>query len=610
MRSIRTAVRSVIAVWLLSSGCAVALGTAGRAAALSPSPHVTVTPSNQPAYAEDAPDPQVLYSNGTYFAFSTGTPLGNYLQVLVSSSANSGYQGYTGLPYGSTALSNPPSWEAINTQTSPGVFFWGGQWLMYYDAAPAGYASDTGHDCISVATGGPALPRSSPRFTDSSTGGMICQPEGSIDPSPFIDPATGNAYLIWKQNDGGSSAPAIIWSQQLSANGMSLVGQPTQLLTNNTVLYPWELTVENPDMVDDAGTYYLLFSAGLYTSAGYSEGIATCAGPAGPCGANTQILTSYGSVLGPGGGALFSDASGSWWIDYAAWQGGSPGCTDYACGATRQLFTAPISLPANGGNVQVPCNPPASLAGYRFVASDGGIFNYGTLPFCGSMGGQPLNSPVVGLAATPDGGGYWEVASDGGIFAFGDASFYGSMGGKPLVQPIVGISSTPDGRGYWEVASDGGIFAFGDASFFGSMGGKPLNRPIVAIATTPDGNGYWEVATDGGIFAFGDGSFYGSMGGQPLNQPIIGIAPSTDGRGYLESASDGGIFAFGDAHFHGSMGGQRLNKPIVAIATNTLGPGYWEVASDGGIFAFGGAPFYGSMGGQPLNRPIVAMSSV
>ena len=38
-----------------------------------------------------------------------------------------------------------------------------------------------------------------------------------------------------------------------------------------------------------------------------------------------------------------------------------------------------------------------------------------------------LNKPIVGIAATPNGGGYWEVASDGGIFAFGDAAFYGSV---------------------------------------------------------------------------------------------------------------------------------------------------------------------------------------
>jgi hypothetical protein len=56
------------------------------------------------------------------------------------------------------------------------------------------------------------------------------------------------------------------------------------------------------------------------------------------------------------------------------------------------------------------------------------------------MGGQFLTRPVVGIAATPDGGGYWEVASDGGIFAFGDAVFYGSEGGQPLNAPIVGMS--------------------------------------------------------------------------------------------------------------------------------------------------------------------------
>jgi hypothetical protein len=92
------------------------------------------------------------------------------------------------------------------------------------------------------------------------------------------------------------------------------------------------------------------------------------------------------------------------------------------------------------------------------------------------------------MAATPNGGGYWEVASDGGIFAFGDAQFYGSMGGHPLNQPIVGMAATPNGGGYWEVASDGGIFAFGDALFSGSMGGKPLNEPIVGMAeVTPAG---------------------------------------------------------------------------------------------------------------------------
>ena len=53
---------------------------------------------------------------------------------------------------------------------------------------------------------------------------------------------------------------------------------------------------------------------------------------------------------------------------------------------------------------------------------------------------MPLNKPIVGMAATPDGKGYWLVASDGGIFTFGDARFYGSTGGKHLNQPVVGMA--------------------------------------------------------------------------------------------------------------------------------------------------------------------------
>ena len=242
--------------------------------------------------------------------------------------------------------------------------------------------------------------------------------------------------------------------------------------------------------------------------------------------------------------------------------------------------------------------------GYWEVASDGGIFPFGTANYLGSMGGKPLDKPVVGMAVTPDGGGYWEVASDGGIFAFGDAQFYGSMGGKPLNWPIVGIAATPDGGGYWEVAADGGIFAFGDAQFYGSMGGKPLDKPIVGIAATPGGGGYWEVASDGGIFTFGNAQFLGSMGGKPLDKPVVGISAAPGG--YWEVASDGGIFTFGANNYLGSMGGKKLNKPMVGMWSTASGNGYWEAASDGGVFNFSSAaPFLGSIAGTKLNAPVV-----
>ena len=101
-----------------------------------------------------------------------------------------------------------------------------------------------------------------------------------------------------------------------------------------------------------------------------------------------------------------------------------------------------------------------------------------------------MNAPIVGMAATPDGGGYWLVASDGGIFSFGDALFHGSTGGRQLNAPVVGMAATPDGGGYWLLASDGGVFTFGDAQFYGSDGGM-LTSPAVAIAAARGGAGYW-----------------------------------------------------------------------------------------------------------------------
>lgn len=61
------------------------------------------------------------------------------------------------------------------------------------------------------------------------------------------------------------------------------------------------------------------------------------------------------------------------------------------------------------------------------------------------MGGLTLDSPVTGMAATPDGGGYWFVSANGTTFAFGDASYFGS--GSVASSNVVGIAEGP-GTGY------------------------------------------------------------------------------------------------------------------------------------------------------------------
>ena len=79
-------------------------------------------------------------------------------------------------------------------------------------------------------------------------------------------------------------------------------------------------------------------------------------------------------------------------------------------------------------------------SGYRLVDAAGDVYAYGS-SYQGSIGGKPLNKPIVGIAATADGKGYWLTGADGGIFALGDAQFQGSQGGQTLPAPITGIAN-------------------------------------------------------------------------------------------------------------------------------------------------------------------------
>ena len=246
-------VTTVLAVMtIVAAGLVTGVVLRGGSAGAQTIGGITIAEAGSPAFNGDAPDPDVVRDGADYYAFTTGTVLGNHLQALIdtSGSPESGWRSYTGTAFGSTALPVIPEWEQVNTQTSPGVFFWGGQWLMYYDAAQYGHAGDTGYNCLAVATD-PSLNTSDPVFTDNSPTPLLCQPGlgGAIDPSPFIDPVTGQAYLDWKSNDGGSSQPAQLWSQQLSANGLSLVGSPQLLLTQNTGTFPWETDVYKRQVV-------------------------------------------------------------------------------------------------------------------------------------------------------------------------------------------------------------------------------------------------------------------------------------------------------------------------------------------------------------------------
>ena len=441
----------------------------------------------------------------------------------------------------------------------------------------------------------------------------------------------GNFFIVGVGGNNNNGNPT--GSVSIAANGVSLVA-PGSCPTNQgggnpcyidsaTALpasaTPYQVTLSYPGDINftpATGTVPLsVFQA-------TSSAVLTVSPASTSYGDESSVTLSAtvtsGTTGSPTGSVTVQDGGAA--VCTIALQPTGPNTAGGSCPPLRatQLPPGTYALTANyegDGNYQSSVSSARSLSiandahqGYWEVASDGGIFSFGTAHFYGSTGGRALNAPIVAMAATPDGGGYWLVAKDGGVFAFGDAHFYGSMGGTPLNAPIVGIASTPDGAGYWLVAKDGGVFAFGDAQFRGSMGGKPLNAPIVGMAADAATGGYWEVASDGGIFAFSS-PFLGSAGGLHLTSPVVGMAAVGNGGGYWEVASDGSVFAEGNAPLVGSMGGQVLRSPIQGIAGTPDGAGYRMVGTDGGVFAFGSAEFAGSMGGTPLTSPVVGIAS-
>ncbi len=561
-----------------------------------------------PAHAGDFPDPSVMLYNGVYYGFSTQNfaPMSQIINIQTSTSTD----GVNWTSMSNDALPHLGAWAKQGNTWAPSVAYNGTEFVMYYAATEAA----SGDQCIGLAisTAGPLGP-----YVDSSPMPVVCQTGrgGSIDPDIFVAPG-GAATLIWKSDGDHIGVPTDIWAAPLTGDLLTLTGTASELLTTDQ---NWQgAVIEGPDMVDYDGSYYLFYSGGDYGSSAYSIGYAVCANLTSLCTDSSinPILTSQSGMSGPGGPDVFMSPSGQPEMAFAAWQGNTIGYL--ACGI-RPMYLANVDIPTPGVVTLSPsiissaapspsCAPPPPPPGYWQVASDGGIFTFGTAQFYGSTGSLHLNKPVVGMAATPDHRGYWLVASDGGIFAFGDAQFWGSTGAIHLNQPIVGMVPTLDGKGYWLVASDGGIFAFGDAPYYGSLGGESIGYPITAMAPGYLGGGYWLVDGNGQVFSFGDAKYEGQPSEAPGGYRITGMSSSPDSNGYWLASANGNVASEGDAAPYGSLIGHTLNAPIVGMSTTPDGAGYWLQGSDGGIFTFGDADFLGSMGGKHLNAPMVGIA--
>ena len=307
--TLRSSTVPTIAIGVGAALLLLLVAVTGFGLAVLARPTVPAWASTTPAIANDFADPAVLVANGAYYAYATNAG-GKNIQVARSTDLRQ----WTMLP---DALPTLPAWASANGAWvwAPDVIAAGGRFVMYYTARDAG----SGRQCVGVATSAaPAGP-----FRDANAHPLVCQLElgGTIDPSALRD---GNALYLYFKSDGNCChMPTQLWGQRLAADGLTLLGKPVALLTNDQ---PWEgAVVEAPSMLQHAGGYDLFYSGNDFASARYAVGYARCQSPLGPCTKTTEspILASgphaAGTPLAGPGGASFFQAHGSTWIAYHAW---------------------------------------------------------------------------------------------------------------------------------------------------------------------------------------------------------------------------------------------------------------------------------------------------
>jgi beta-xylosidase len=248
----------------------------------------------------------VTLVDGTYYAYATSNLTYNIPVTTSTDLVEWGRQ--------KEALSKPPIWQPTSKGGSwaPEVWETSAGWVMYYTGRNPGLE----RACLAMAVGdSPEGP-----YVDESREPFLCQVDlgGSIDPSPFLD-ADGKRYLLWKNDGNHVGMRTNIYIQELSEDGLSLVGEPVE--TGETNDQAWERgVVEAPTLVLHDGTYYLFYSGNVYSTRQYAVGYATSKDVMGPYvdAEENPIVATTEEAAGPGHQSVVEGPDGDLWLAYHA----------------------------------------------------------------------------------------------------------------------------------------------------------------------------------------------------------------------------------------------------------------------------------------------------
>ncbi len=330
--------------------------------------------NDTPIYNGDFADPFVLRTTDDLYIYVSNTATTQYAPgahvPVIELTRDSGFKGQ----YLGDAMPTLPKWTVSGFQWAPSV--WSrpdGTYVMYYSTPatiPLGCLAKTpavgcvkttsGESsamCISRATSAsPSGP-----FVDDSSSAFVCPlaQGGAIDPSVFVAP-DGTPWLLWKSDGDCCNMPTTIYSQQLSADGLSVVG-PAHRLIGATQGWEGNL-VEGPSMMENDNTYWLFYSANMWGTDDYGIGVAQCTTVVGPC---TKPLdhawlssTAAGGQSDPGpGGEEFFQVGGLIWMVHHGLAPGQSGDD-----AQRRLYADLLAFPPGQVPRLAPRPPAAALA--------------------------------------------------------------------------------------------------------------------------------------------------------------------------------------------------------------------------------------------------------
>ena len=181
----------------------------------------------------------------------------------------------------------------------------GGRYVMWFNAG-AGVARLDGHQVHR--RGHLEADPVGPYTLEGHPAPLVCQLDhlGSIDPRAFVDPADvcGCCGSPTTTRTWTATTHTTIYAQQLTADGLSPVGQPGRAHDRGPALGGPDRGVAGHGRTR-LGHYWLFFSGNWFNQPAYAIGVAECAGPDGPCEPTTPRPVAVGSNAqgsGPRGG--------------------------------------------------------------------------------------------------------------------------------------------------------------------------------------------------------------------------------------------------------------------------------------------------------------------